>query len=71
MCFVKSDYSNSFFKDGPFPACFSLFSSFLYFLYNWLTKFRRWWDPNRGSVVLEVTGLPTEPHHFPDYSISQ
>ena len=54
----------SFFKDGPFSASFSLFSSFL-FNYNWYTKLCWCWDLNHGSLVTEETALPSEPPPLP------
>ena len=36
-------------------------------MYNWLTKFCRCWDLNRGSLVSEVTALQTEPLPLPVY----
>ena len=51
-----------FFKNGPFPASFSLFSSFQY-SWQWIfnLKFCWWLDSNRGPLESEATALPTEP----------
>ena len=50
------------FKNGPFPASFSLFLSVRPFKVNmFIIKFRRWLDSNRGPLALEATALPTEP----------
>ena len=56
-----------FWKNGPFSASFSLFSSFQC---SWKStnvqfKFCQWLDSNRGPLVLEVTTLPTEPQPLP------
>ena len=50
------------FKNGPFPASFSLFSSFQY-SWQWIfnIKFCWWLDSNRGPLESEATALPTEP----------
>ena len=56
-----------FFKDGQFPASFSLFSSFLF--YNWLIKFCRCLDLNCRSLVSDATLLPTEPQPLPYLSL--
>ena len=50
--------SLSFFRDGPFPASFSLF---LYMV----NKISWCWDSNRGSLVLAAPALPTEPSPLP------
>ena len=54
-----------FFKDGPFPATFSIFSS----LYLNLQLVGRWWDSNRRSLVLEAVALPTEPPPLPHKTV--
>ena len=54
------------FKNGPFPASFSLFLSFQYSLQ--LTMFNiifKWLDLNCGTLVSEATTLPTEPQPLP------
>ena len=51
-----------FLKIGPFPASFSLFSSFQQFTVNMLiVKFCQWLDSNGRLLVMEATALPTEP----------
>ena len=61
--FLNDDFF-SFFNDGPFPASFSLFSSFL-INYNWQIKLSRCWDSNCGYLVPEATTLPTQPPPLP------
>ena len=52
-------------KNGPFPASFSLFSSFnTQLTVNKCSipiNFWWWLDSNRGPLVSEATALPTEP----------
>ena len=62
----------SFFKIVPFPASFFFFSFFLYFclfstvLIQLIENQICWWlDSNRGTVVSEVTALPTVPQPLP------
>ena len=55
----------TFFKNGPFSASFSLFSSFQQLTENmFIIKFRRGLDSNRGPLVSEDTALLTEPQQF-------
>ena len=56
-----------FFKYGPFMASFSFIFVFSLQLTvkNVQYKFCRWLDSNHGPLELEVTALPTEPHHCP------
>ena len=68
---LKQIKNDSFFKNGPFPASFSLFSSFQY---SWqLTMFNKT-SPmtglNRGPLVSEATPLPTEPKPLPKMILS-
>ena len=61
-----------FFKNGPFPASFSLFLSFQYTvdskqMFNIKINFCRWLDSNCGPLLLEVTALPTEPQPLPNF----
>ena len=62
----KTRVSDFFKKNGPFPASFSLFSSFHY---SWQLMFNinfcQWPDSNCGPLELEVTALPTEPQPLP------
>ena len=56
----------SFKKMGPFPASFSLFSSFLQLTVNlFVIKSCQWLDSNHGPLVLEATALPTETQPLP------
>ena len=57
-------------KNGPFPASFTLFSSFQYTvdskqMFNLYINFCRWLDSNHRPLVLEGTALPTEPQPLP------
>ena len=65
---ISSSFGCSFFKDGPFPASFSFFSSFP--MYNWLIKICQCLDSNCRSLVLERTALPTEPQPLPGFGFS-
>ena len=64
---VSGSFKKFFLKNGPFPATFSLFSSFQYtddskqMLYNFLPMT----GSNRGPLELEATVLPTEPQPQP------
>ena len=56
-----------FLKNGPFPASFSLFSSFLQTVNSkhMFNKSCRWLNLNPGPLVLEATTLPTAPQPLP------
>ena len=59
-----------FFKKGPYPVFFSLFSSFQYTvdnnqMFNININFCWWLDSNHGPLVLEATALPTELQPLP------
>ena len=55
------------FLNGPFPAPFTLFSSFLQTVNRkyWFNKSCWWLDSNGGPLVTEATALPTEPQPLP------
>ena len=58
------------FLNGPYPASFSLFSSFQNTvdskqMFNIIINFYRWLDLNRGPLVSEATALPTESQPLP------
>ena len=59
-----------FFKKGPYPVFFSLFSSFQYTvdnnqMFNININFCWWLDSNHWPLVLEATALPTELQPLP------
>ena len=59
-----------FFKDGPFLAYFSLFSSFLFFLIVQLVdKILSMLGLKCESLVLEATALPTDPPPLPMHEL--
>ena len=54
--------ANLFYKRGAIPGLFSfIFVYSVFWLHKWQIKFCRWRDLNRGSLVSDVTALPTEP----------
>ena len=60
-------YPIIFFKDGPFPASFSLFSLLWIAIDRYMFENFHYqcWDLNRGSLVSETTALPAVPQPRP------
>ena len=52
-----------FYLRSPFSASFSSFHNSWQYTLNII--FCRWLDSNRGSLMMEVTALPTGSHHCP------
>ena len=60
---LNYDQRSVFFLNGPFPASFSLFLSFLQTVNSkkMFNKSCQWLDSNLGPLILEATALPTAP----------
>ena len=58
--------SSKMFFNGPFPASFSVCSSFQNSWQYWLnTNFLQWLDSNHGPLESEAIALPSEPQPLP------
>ena len=74
ICIPICVFKIGFYKNGPFPASFSLFSYFQFTVDSRqmliINFFCQWLDSNLGPLVLEETVLPTEPPnhcHWQDF----